>query len=499
MAFERLIKIAGQFKPAELSVVAILTFAVLLISGPQSFDWAIPPTVGFTQLDEERFATSRGQADGWLETNIYEVPVPDGVAWIDWNVPFEELDRDGPIAISMSGPFSAEVYFNGVVIGQKGTPGPNARVERAGTIDATFAIPAELIDASENRVALRLSSTRAGYRPAAIVQSLHVSAYSADARRNLRYYAPALLFSGALVAVALGLLMLARTRSDNHVYWLVFGVAGLLGAISAEVSRSVINYPYDWHQARQALVGAGFIIFGLSFLRFVTLRWDAPGRWGVSALLLGAVVTALCWVVATGYDAKIVLASSGLNLITFVWAVWRGATADRTALYFVVPIGILAAYAFILPGDFIDRSVYVFAVVLFGFALLRIPNLLSPPLEKSPKATALNVETSGRTVLIPINDITLLKAAGNYTEVHRVDGKWELDKRGLSAIISSLPEKFFRIHRSYVVYLPAAESLTTEEGSRYWLSLRNGERLPVSRTRVNELRTAMKDIAADTY
>lgn len=500
MPFERLIKIAAAFKPAELSIVAVLTFAILLASGPQSFDWAIPPTVGFTQADDALFAAGRGAAAGeWRDIGLYDAPVPDGVAWLDWNAPPEDLQRDGPTAISMSGPFSAEVYFNGEKIGQKGVPGPTAKTERAGAIDATFAIPKELIRASDNRVALRFSSMRAGYKPATVVQSLYFTSYSADARRNLRYYTPALLFSGALVAVALGLLMLARTRSDMRVYWLALGLAGLFGAIVAEVSRSLINYPYDWHQARQALVGVGFITFGMSLLRYVTLRWPASGRWGPAVLVAGAIAVALSWVMATGYDAKTVLASLALLFLAFGWTAWRGATADRTALYLVIPLAVLGLYALIVPGDFIDRSIYVLSVVLFGFALLRAPDLLSPRPEELAKKTILNVETSGRTVFVPVSDVTMLKAAGNYTEVHRVDGKWELDKRGLSAIVRSLPERFFRIHRSYVVYLPAAESLTTQEGSRYWLSLKSGERLPVSRARVNELRAAMKDMATQPH
>lgn len=497
MSFKRLSKIAHGLRGFEIVAAQILVLFLLIVMGSEGNDSAIPPMVGFTETDKADYAAKRSGPADWRNISIYEAPVPDRTAWLDWEIPDEALNRPAPLAISMHGPFSAEVYFNGAEIGKKGVPGVNARSETAGPIDAVFAIPEHLILPAGNRLAIRYSANRAGYQPATVVQSLYVAPYRADARRDLRYYAPALLFSGGLIAAAAGMVLLARTRKDRRLYWLVLGIFALTISIAAEVSRSLINYPYDWHQTRQAIVGAGFVLFGMTQLRFVTLRWPAPKRWDVVLLALGFVLAILAWVFSAGYDAKTTVATAAIFILIVTWTLWRGLRADRTALVFGLSLLGFPLLALASPGDFLDRSIYILAVSFFGFALLRSSELLSPKSVPAPEKTMFSVQSGGRTVFVPIDEIVMLKAAGNYTEVHRGGERWELDNRGLSAITAELPKVFFRVHRSYAVNLSAAESLTSQEGSRYWLALRTGERLPVSRNRVAELRTAMDGIVVE--
>lgn len=497
MAFERLIKIASKLQPFELVLAQALVLLLLIALGSEGNDSATPPIIGYTEVDNAGFSSERLQPADWREMNIYQIPVPDGVAWLDWEIPADKFQRDAPLAISMAGPFSAEIFLNGEKIGQKGVPGRDPRSESAGSIDAVIAIPTDLVRPNGNRLVMRISAMRVGYKPATVVQSLYVTAYRADARRDLRYYAPALLFSGGLIGAAAGLFLLARTRSDTRLYWLVAGLLGLTIAIAAEVSRSLINYPYDWHQTRQAIVGAGFLTFGLSVLRFATLRWPAPGRLGLIVLALAFAVALFFWIFLAGYDAKTTTATAALFIFVLAWTIWRGVRTDHTGFIFGISLIGFPLLALATPGDFLDRANYILAVSFFGYALFRTPDLLSPQIEPKPEKTIFSVQTSGRTFFVPLDEITMFKAAGNYTEVHRGGERWELDNRGLSTIAADLPQHFFRVHRSYAVNLFVAESLTAQEGSRYWLSLRSGEKLPVSRKCVSELRAAMGNIAAE--
>ncbi|GAB4543513.1 MAG: LytTR family DNA-binding domain-containing protein [Parvularculaceae bacterium] len=495
MSFERLRAFGARVRPYELLGLQLLVMAMLIGFSLQPQNAFVITNVDFIDADHPDFAHRGLERVDSMTMPFNAAPTPTTLGWIAWNVRAEQLSGE-PKAVWLSGPFSAEIYFNGERIGAKGAPGATRSQEIPGPIDSTTAIPGDRLRDGENRLALRYSSHHAGYEPAAVIHSLAVTPYAPDPRVELMYhYAPTLLFVGGLASVGVGLALLARARRDRRPLWLAAGVAGLIVAIAAEVSRSLVNYSYDWHQPRQAIVSAGFIFFGLMLLRFVTVRWPASPRAGLMLFGAGAVAAIASLAMATGYDAKTLSASFWLFMLAILWTAWRGLQGDREALIFALTLLAFPVLALISAGQFIDRWAYIGVVALFGGALLRAPGLLAPRSPQRREATMLALECGGRTVMAPLSDITMLKAAGNYTEVHR-DGGWDLDRRGIGAVLGDLPDRFIRIHRSYAVNLAAVASLKAEEGSRYWLTLKDGARLPVGRSQVARLRSALKAAVA---
>lgn len=58
-------------------------------------------------------------------------------------------------------------------------------------------------------------------------------------------------------------------------------------------------------------------------------------------------------------------------------------------------------------------------------------------------------------VVIPIDEILYLEAMENYTKVHRRNGRYILSRTSLKKTAELLPpDRFLRIHKSYVVALP---------------------------------------------
>lgn len=474
-----------------------LVVGLLLLLPVQSPDSAPSPTVGFVGLDVPGHAGGRTTEGQWREMPLADVPAPASVAWLDWTPSLRAPDSGQPMAVALSGPFSAQVFLNGTKIGEKGVPGPDASTERAGPIDAVFPLPAAYLRAGENRIAVRFSAHRVGYRPFAIVQSLRLTPVTTDARRDIRYYAPGLLFGGGLVALAAGLLLLMRARKDRRLRDLLFGVIGLAGAFAAEVSRALTSYPYDWHQARQLAIGAGVLAFNILLLRFVLSRWPGRLRETRAVLVLGLVMATGACLLLPGYDAKITVASLFLHSLAVAWVVWRGARGDQAALLFSLLLAsfpVLVSFqqlAGVSISSYLDLSVYILAVSALGGLLFFAPDILSPPTLRPPEIHTIGLRTTGRTVFVLTSDIVLLKAVGNYTEVHRQAGRRVLDQRGLGTLLESLPGSFLRIHRSYAVNLTAVVSLISEEGSRYFLELKTGDRPPVSRAQVKELRARL--------
>jgi len=93
--------------------------------------------------------------------------------------------------------------------------------------------------------------------------------------------------------------------------------------------------------------------------------------------------------------------------------------------------------------------------------------------------------------LLPTEDIAFIKAAGHYSEIVTHDNRILLHDKNIEKLNQLLPKDFFRVHRSYLVPLQNCEKISTDVGSKYWLWLKNGEQLPVGRTRVKALKAEL--------
>jgi len=476
------LKAIADRRPGLESVGLVLLALAFLLGAPQPrIDARMPETVRYFDADIGLDAILADPAAG-QRIAYRSIEHPETAGWLVWDdVP---IARDGPPpAISTSGPFSATLWFNGQLIGEKGQPGTDAAGETAGAIDSLFALPARLIRSDGNQLVMRLSSHRAGYTPHTLVQSLFIMPYSAETRRPVRYYLPLTILGAGLVALALAFALRAWRVGDGRGLWLAIALAGLTFAGLAEISRALINYPYDWHQPRQALSLLGLAVFGLALLRFAQQRWAAAGR--VAAVWMGAsALIALIGLLAmTGYDAKSAAVTACLTGSTALWMAWRG---DASARALAIGLAFLPLYALLLPADLIDRGVYALVLGLLALPAIRWPEFLQPEPTAPPAVLAL--QSTGRLTRLACPDIVHLAAAGNYTEVHVTDGATHLDNRNLSALLDLLPAGFVRVHRSHAVNLEHVLALTSEVGSRYQLELAGGASIPVSRREVAGLR-----------
>jgi hypothetical protein len=484
---------AGQLlRPWEAGLAALLCALVLLAPWPTS-------NAPIWRADRVETLVVSPETDDpalWREQAFWRADPGAGVMQMRWRVPDAALAPDTPMALALSGPFSAEAYFNGQRIGDKGRPLSDEAPERAGPIDSLIALPPDLIRPSGNEITLVLSSTRAGYAPAVIVQTLAVTPFRPDARRSLRDYAPTLGLAGVLAVLAISLFRLGLDRDDRMVFWLAGGVAALVIAALAEMSRAYVNYPYDWHQPRQAVILLGMAGASAGFLGFLVQRWALGRVWSRAAIGVTTVCALLGVVLYDGYDGKIIL----LTMCTFfgclVWTLIAGFRLDRNALAMAgVWLALLILNLF-APGRFIDLGVYAITAVALGVWMVRSPDLLSPAsegpeAEAQPLQAALTVQSTGKMHRVALDDVLYLKAAGNYTEVHRCSGGWLLDQRGLAAVLEEAGEGVLRVHRSYAVNMSKVDALLTRPGSRYGLSLLGGAEAPVGRSRVDAVRDAL--------
>jgi len=100
----------------------------------------------------------------------------------------------------------------------------------------------------------------------------------------------------------------------------------------------------------------------------------------------------------------------------------------------------------------------------------------------------LAVKKRGKRVLINVTEIKYIKGAGIYTELFLKNGQKEIHNKSLENLTMILPDTFERIHKSYVAEMKGAKEIIVEPGSKYFLALADGERLPIGRTKYKDIK-----------
>ncbi|WP_298540038.1 LytTR family DNA-binding domain-containing protein [uncultured Aquimarina sp.] len=100
----------------------------------------------------------------------------------------------------------------------------------------------------------------------------------------------------------------------------------------------------------------------------------------------------------------------------------------------------------------------------------------------------LAIKKRQRIQLVPVSDVLYIKGAGSYTEVFLKDGKKELHDKSLDKLEQLLAFSFERIHKSYLLKMSEVKEIIVESGSKYIAELKNGERIPIGRTKYKDLK-----------
>ena len=93
--------------------------------------------------------------------------------------------------------------------------------------------------------------------------------------------------------------------------------------------------------------------------------------------------------------------------------------------------------------------------------------------------------------MVPVDEIELLVAQGNYVELV-LPGRSLLLRETLTALAERLdPSVFVRIHRSRVVRIDMIDQVESYGAGQYWLRLKNGTCLTSGRSFRAQLRDAL--------
>lgn len=89
--------------------------------------------------------------------------------------------------------------------------------------------------------------------------------------------------------------------------------------------------------------------------------------------------------------------------------------------------------------------------------------------------------------VLPLQDIVYLEAYGDYIKIHTANQVF-LKKKTMNYFEDHLPAKdFIRVHRSYIIPAAGVQKIDPPD----FVILRNGEKIPVSKTGYAKLKTAL--------
>lgn len=107
------------------------------------------------------------------------------------------------------------------------------------------------------------------------------------------------------------------------------------------------------------------------------------------------------------------------------------------------------------------------------------------------KSQRLVVRVKNEIKIIPVDQVSYFEAADDYVNIVTESGAF-LKKMTMKSLEEALsPDRFGRIHRSYILNLNEVTRIEPYEKDSYLVFLRNGKKLPVSKTGYSRLRQVL--------
>lgn len=415
-----------------------------------------------------------------------------------------------PLGLFVSAAASTEAYLNGTRLGANGAPAASAAEEAPGRMDAVFAIPAGLLRAGENVIALRMSSHHGAIRFRRPVHIIAVGPYADPTAWLLGQYWPSLITFGALIAGALYFAAAAVTGARRAETALLAALTFFAaGQLLVEAYRGLSAYSYPVHAVRVALIVATSLGFGVSLAALVIARFVETRRRTLFAAVAATMIAAIF--LAQGFDAK---AAFVVLTATIASAGVAAAAAFKGKPQAILYAGALSAFALtilLFPARFLDALFFyqVAALVLCFFIAEAIAiererrereservraRELEAALDRAAARDApsvVRVASAGSLTIIQADDIAYCKGAGDYAELALKDGRTILHSGALAELEKTLPASFLRVHRSFIVNTAFVKTLTRDSAGTGSLSLSNGAEIPVSRRIMPKVRSAL--------
>lgn len=117
--------------------------------------------------------------------------------------------------------------------------------------------------------------------------------------------------------------------------------------------------------------------------------------------------------------------------------------------------------------------------------------LLDNPVQQPEQSQRVVVKTGSKIRIIPVHEILYFEADDDYIRIHTADGSF-LKKKTMQYFEQTLPaSQFVRVHRSYIIQVSYITRIDQENGEHHTAVLKNGAKIPLSRTGYPKLKEVL--------
>ena len=461
-----------------------------VVACPGGVDGGMPDFTGPECTQSLFYDANPQQRDIWLKTTI-DLPV----AW---------LDESTPLGLFVFAKSSSEAYLNNQFVGRNGTPSTIADDEFPGNIDAVFYLPSTLLKPT-NDIVLHLSSHHGFLQLSRPIHFVGIGDYASPQSLFQNRTLFSMILLGALLLGTLYFLVLRQ----QSLFLLMAGLAS--AQLAAESIRGIYAYSYPLHDLRLVVIVLLSMGFGLCLLAFVARKFAEQifARW----MVIGGITTALITIFTPSFDTKTALAIlAPATCATALLAFETYQSRTRELVSYLSVFIIFDGVVLLTLNTFHNITYYLLIAAMTTYlfasqarALTRERKLLMDEQQRVSKLTfrldqlkqqdtptTIVVSGAGEISHISTQKISYCKAAGDYVELHLLDGRAPLYSGTLKGLESSLPNTFLKVHRSYVVNLEFVSTLKSLSGAGI-LVLKGGEEIPVSRRVMPIVRDTLKE------
>lgn len=434
------------------------------------------------------------------------------------NIPQHMLDNKRPHSVFISGKTSSEIYFNGHLIGQNGTPSLSAIDEFPGKIDAMFYVQPQLIKEKSNELVLLLSSHHGFLDLKSPVNFIGFGVYA-----DPTFYIQSNIWQSfiPLGALILGVLYFGvscfspHQRQTNILFLLMSFFAA--SQLFIELSRALFSYSYPFQEFRLLLIVSLSLAFGLCLLVYITAKFPPKNKnvWISS----GGAIALIAVILIPGFDSKTTIAIFIPSLISTLIIASQTIELKTKELWTYLGFFTFITITIVFNLDQF-HDLFFYYIITGALCFLFIQQALKLNKEQSERKfeqqqvaklqfkldqneqksrpEKIKINSSGKIELISTDKIIYCKASGDYVEVNIKNNKQLLFSGNLKELEKQLPATFSRVHRSYVVNMDLIVSLKSSVSTNKNVSsggglllLENGSEVPVSRRIMPTVRNAI--------
>jgi len=443
-----------------------------------------------------------------------------GIQWFKTDFQFQGRQKSGDLVAFwiFNFSFAYELYWDGILLKRNGRPSIDEKTEKSGKVHQLILISQKNTEAGDHQLVLKTSNCHWINRKLVHVIRLgyHSSFISLFKRgTSLQNRILSIYLLTLLICIVL---YLGGIKNSTLLYFGSFaGIIFLYYCFEHAISLGIINFhQYQWMEIfweyfttiafillfllvfyyfEKQLKKRHVIMAGLFLLLMTTagflwdlFLWIQIGKTIFAGLLFVIILTQLKKKIP---GSRFLLLASIMQLLIYGDRFFRHFFQHHIIFH---PRLINQVFAVSYPALILVAIIFKVSDQYHRFKVISIKTRqLEKELQKQKSRIHYIVcRERNENRLIPVQEIQYFKAERFLVEVHLLRGDTELVEKPLNKLEEILPDHFLRIHRSFIVNLQQVDSYRSVSGGLYEMYLKDGNVLPVSRSRVKKLNLILK-------